>query len=53
LLTGEQNYPEPYNFGIAKAGSRLDLLKQLTLDNSRQQTRLDLIQILLAKKLLN
>lgn len=44
LLTGQSTYLEPYNLGIAKAHSNFDLLKEMTIDNPLQQTRLNHIQ---------
>jgi diguanylate cyclase (GGDEF)-like protein len=50
LLTEEASYLEPYTIGVAKAGSKLDLIRQLTSDNPLQQTRLDTIQSLMTQK---
>jgi diguanylate cyclase (GGDEF)-like protein len=50
LLVGEEDYLEPYNVGVERAKSTLDLLRELTSDNPIQQVRLDTALGLMAKK---
>ena len=50
LLTGEEKYLEPYQAALDEAQTNLANLKQLTLDNPRQQQRLALIEPLVQEK---
>jgi len=51
LLTGDNNYLEPYYFGSVESTKLLDELVQITIDNPNQQQRLKIIKVLMNKKL--
>ncbi|WP_138500173.1 response regulator [Nostoc sp. PA-18-2419] len=51
LVTGEQRYLEPYNVAIQVMDRQLKELQTLTADNPNQQNRLDILQPLIAQKL--
>ena len=40
LLTGRENYLDPYNMAVREVGPRLDTLQRLTIDNPAQQDRI-------------
>jgi methyl-accepting chemotaxis protein len=51
VLTGEERYLEPYTAAIKVIDSNIQELRQLTLDNPRQQTRIAALKQLAANKL--
>ncbi|MEH2245556.1 response regulator [Nostoc sp.] len=51
ILTGEQRYLEPYNAAIQVLNQKVEELQRLTADNPKQQSRLDILQSLIAQKL--
>ncbi|HLQ26555.1 MAG TPA: CHASE3 domain-containing protein [Acidiferrobacterales bacterium] len=51
IITGRENYLEPYNAAVKVVGQTIDDLRKLTADNPNQQRRLDAIQPLVASKL--
>jgi len=50
LLTRQTDYLDPYHTGVSTSRSYLQELKELTLDNPKQQSRLDLIEVEVSKK---
>ncbi len=50
VLTGEQRYLEPYQVGSQAVEQSLKNLRGLTLDNSNQQRRVDLLEPLVESK---
>jgi len=44
LLTGDQQYLEPYENAIAHVNQEIQLLRQLTADNPRQQQRIQILE---------
>jgi CHASE3 domain sensor protein len=50
LLTGQENYLEPYNSGIQSTKKDFQSLRKLTVDNLHQQKRLDTLETLSASK---
>jgi PAS domain S-box-containing protein len=51
LLTGERDYLAPYERGSADTRVELEILKQLTRDNSRQQEALNALADIVAQRL--
>jgi methyl-accepting chemotaxis protein len=51
VLTGEERYLEPYTAAIKVIDGNISQLRQLTVDNPRQQTRIGALQQLVASKL--
>ncbi len=51
LLTGEEQYLEPYQSAIARVNDRLATLQQLTADNNAQQQKLRSLKIAIGSKL--
>jgi PAS domain S-box-containing protein len=51
LITGERQYLEPYEAGVAAVGDRIRRLERLTADNPEQQARLDGLKQHIAAKL--
>ncbi len=51
LLTGKEDYLEPYQTGIDSAGSLLDDLRHLTADNPVQQERIERLQTLINREI--
>lgn len=51
ILTGEQRYLEPYNAAIQVLNQKVEKLQELTADNPKQQSRLDILQSLIDQKL--
>ncbi|HEX3759100.1 MAG TPA: response regulator, partial [Kofleriaceae bacterium] len=51
LLTGEDSYLEPYQLALGDITVELATLRRMTLDNSAQQRRLDMIEPLVDAKL--
>lgn len=51
LITGQENYLEPYNAAIKSVNKYLQQLKKLTVDNSIQQQRLTTLEPKITNKL--
>ena len=51
LLTGEERYLEPYQPALGKIDKSLQQVRRLTMDNPRQQQRLDTLESLIKKRL--
>ncbi|MEH2385709.1 MAG: response regulator [Nostoc sp.] len=51
IITGKQSYLEPYNAATQVLAQKLNELQRLTADNPKQQSRLDVLQPLIAQKL--
>jgi signal transduction histidine kinase/DNA-binding response OmpR family regulator/CHASE3 domain sensor protein len=51
LLTDNERYLEPYNAAIAEVASQLDQLRELTLDNPKQQSRIGPLKLHIDAKL--
>ena len=51
LVTGRESYLEPYQSGLARLPRDTAELRRLTLDNPRQQARLDVLRPLIALRL--
>ncbi len=51
LLTGEEEYLEPYHAGVKQATGALDGLRRLTADNAVQQRHIQELEPLMAKRL--
>ena len=51
LLTGKENYLEPYKTAVGVLDSKLRALRQLTQDNSAQQSKLDTLEPLVKAKM--
>ena len=51
LLTGREEYLEPYNNGTRSVDQYVQDLRRLTSDNPNQQTRINALQPLIAEKL--
>jgi methyl-accepting chemotaxis protein len=50
VITGEESFLEPYDFGIKTVDVELAELRRLTVDTSRQQSRLDEIETITRAK---
>jgi methyl-accepting chemotaxis protein len=50
LLTGEEQYLEPYNLAVKSVMNRIDNAIELTKDNSKQQQRIAKLKLLAADK---
>lgn len=50
ILTGDEQYLEPYQLGMREVGEHLDRLRALTLDNPRQQARIRSLQAFINEK---
>jgi methyl-accepting chemotaxis protein len=53
LLTGEEQYLEPYNLAVKSVMNRIDDAIELTKDNSKQQQRIAKLKLLAADKFIN
>jgi len=51
VLTGNRNYLTPFDNAVKTIFSNVDDLKELTVDNEKQQLRIDLLQDLVKEKL--
>ena len=51
LITGEEPYLDPYNTGAASIAEELSDLRELTADNPNQQRRVDVLALMIEKKL--
>ena len=51
LLTGNERYLEPYNKALAEIPTRIDTIRQLTLDNPTQQDKLKVVHAFVDAKL--
>src|SRR5882672_312257 len=51
LLTGDEKYLEPYQNGLGKIDASLKEVRRLTVDNPRQQSRLDTLEPLVKNRL--
>jgi len=51
IITGKQSYLEPYNAATQVLAQKVNELQRLTADNPNQQSRLDVLQPLIAQKL--
>ena len=51
LLTGTNDYLEPYTTARAEVGGQIKNLRRLTADNPKQQQRIDMLEQLIAEKL--
>ncbi len=51
LITGQEEYLEPYQSGLRNANDALGELRHLTADNAVQQRRLDALEPLIAERL--
>ncbi|MEH1852508.1 MAG: response regulator [Nostoc sp.] len=51
IITGEQRYLEPYNAAIQVINQKVREIQRLTVDNSNQQNRLDILQPLLTERM--
>ena len=51
VLTGKEEYLEPYNNAIVKSEKNLSILEQLTKDNFKQQSRISLLRSQVKKRL--
>ncbi|MHC5672252.1 response regulator [Nostoc sp.] len=51
VITGKQSYLEPYNAATQVLAQKVNELQRLTADNPNQQSRLDVLQPLIAQKL--
>jgi methyl-accepting chemotaxis protein len=51
VITGDENYLEPYRTAVAKISSSLNTATQLTVDNPHQQERLNEIKPLVTEKM--
>ncbi len=51
IITGQEQYLEPYNSGIAVVDQHVSRLRYLTVDNPIQQQRLDVLEPLVKQRL--
>jgi signal transduction histidine kinase/ActR/RegA family two-component response regulator len=51
IITGDENYLEPYNLARRQFDTELSKVRKLTADNPQQQSRLDAFDFLLTKRL--
>ena len=52
LLTGIPDYLEPYNLSLTKISDLIKTIRKLTSDNNNQQKRIDILEPLINKKLM-
>ena len=51
VLTGEERYLEPYTAAVKTADARIQDVRELTLDNPSEQSRIAILQSAVAKKM--
>jgi len=51
VITGEENYLEPYRAAVGRIADHVENLRQLTADNPTQQRQLDALEPLIAQRL--